>query len=142
MKWYIAVLKKYLVFSGRASRSEYWYFVLFNIIVSAILTAIDIAIGSGTAETTMSADAGASMSVNMGILSGIYSLAVFLPTLAVSIRRLHDTDHSGWWIFINLIPLIGWIIYLVFLVKDSTEGDNRFGPSPKGFGPSPKGLEP
>ncbi len=135
MKWYIAVLKKYLVFNGRASRSEYWYFVLFNIIVSAILTAIDIAIGSGTAETAMSADAGASVSVNAGVLSLVYALAVFLPGLGVTIRRLHDTDHSGWWIFINLIPLIGGIIFLIFLVKDSTEGDNRFGPSPKGLEP-------
>lgn len=135
MNWYIAVLKKYLVFSGRASRSEYWYFVLFNIIVSAILTAIDIAIGSGTAETAMSGDAGVSMSVNMGILSGIYSLAVLLPSLGVSVRRLHDTNHSGWWLLIAFIPVIGAIVLLVFLVKDSDEGDNRFGSSPKGLAP-------
>ena len=136
MKWYIAVLKKYVLFNGRASRSEYWFFVLFNIIVSSILMAIDVAIGMGTAETSVSADAGASVSFNGGILSAVYALAVFLPGLGVTIRRLHDTDHSGWWVFINLIPIVGPIIFLVFLVKDSTEGDNRFGSSPKGLEPN------
>lgn len=129
-------MKKYVVFDGRASRSEYWFFVLFNIIVSSVLLAIDVAIGMGTAETSVSADAGASVSVNGGILSLVYALAVMLPGLGVTIRRLHDTDHSGWWIFINLIPIVGPIIFLVFLVKDSVEGDNRFGSNPKGLEPS------
>lgn len=136
MKWYIAVLKKYVVFEGRASRSEYWFFVLFNIIVSSVLLAIDVAIGMGTAETSVSADAGASFSVNGGILSLVYALAVILPGLGVTIRRLHDTDHSGWWVFINFIPIVGPIIFLVFLVKDSNEGNNRFGSNPKGLEPS------
>jgi uncharacterized membrane protein YhaH (DUF805 family) len=135
MNWYIAVLKKYVVFSGRASRSEYWYFVLFSAIVSIILTVIDVMMGSGTADTSVSADAGMAMSVNMGWLSGIYSLGVLLPSLGVLFRRLHDTDHSGWWILISLIPLIGAIVLLVFLVKDSTPGNNEYGPSPKGIQP-------
>ncbi len=131
MSWYIEVLKKYVVFSGRARRAEYWYFVLFNTIIGAVLLAIDIAMGSGSAESTMSGDAGMAMNASLGILSGIYSLAVFLPGLAVLIRRLHDTDHSGWWIFITLIPIIGAFILLYFLVKDSTPGVNQYGSNPK-----------
>ena len=131
MNWYIGVLKKYVVFSGRATRSEYWYFTLFNIIITVILMGIDIAMGSGSAESTVSGDAGVAMNMNAGILTGIYGLAVFLPGLAVLFRRLHDTDHSGWWIFISLIPLIGAIVLLVFLVKDSTPGENQYGSNPK-----------
>jgi uncharacterized membrane protein YhaH (DUF805 family) len=131
MSWYIEVLKKYVVFSGRASRSEYWYFALFSTIISIILTMIDVSMGSGAAETAMSGDAEMAMSVNMGWLSGIYSLAVLLPSLGVSIRRLHDTDHSGWWLLIAFIPLIGAIVLLVFMVKDSTAGNNEYGPNPK-----------
>ena len=131
MSCYIEVLKKYVVFSGRSRRAEYWYFVLFNTIITAVLVAIDIAMGSGSAESTMSGDAGVAMNMSLGILSGIYSLAVLLPGLAVLIRRLHDTDHSGWWIFISLIPIIGSFILLYFLVKDSTPGANQYGSNPK-----------
>jgi uncharacterized membrane protein YhaH (DUF805 family) len=132
MNWYIAVLKKYVLFSGRATRSEYWYFALFNTIIIMILTGIDVAMGTGSAESTMSsADGGMAMSANMGVLSGIYSLAVLLPSIGVAIRRLHDTDHSAWWLFITLIPIIGAIILLVFLVKDSTPSENQYGPNPK-----------
>jgi uncharacterized membrane protein YhaH (DUF805 family) len=131
MSWYIEVLKKYVVFSGRSRRAEYWYFVLFNTIITAILLAIDIAMGSGAADSTMTGDAGVAMNASLGILSGIYSLAVLLPGLAVLIRRLHDTDHSGWWIFISLIPIIGSFILLYFLVKDSTPGANQYGSNPK-----------
>jgi uncharacterized membrane protein YhaH (DUF805 family) len=112
MSWYIQVLKKYVVFSGRARRKEYWYFVLFNLIISLILSLIDWAIG-------------------MNILATIYGLAVLLPSLGVSVRRLHDTGRSGWWIFIGLIPLVGAIILLVFFVIDSQPGENKYGPSPK-----------
>ncbi len=73
-----------------------------------------------------------SSSSNIGLLSGIYSRAVIIPTLAVAVRRLHDTDRSGWWILISLVPLIGSIVLLVFYVMDSTPGQNRFGPNPKG----------
>jgi uncharacterized membrane protein YhaH (DUF805 family) len=132
MNWYIAVLKKYVVFSGRATRSEYWYFVLFSTIISMVLIGIDVAMGTGSAESTMSsADGGMAMSANMGVLSGLYSLAVLLPSIGVAVRRLHDTDHSAWWIFIALIPIIGGIVLLIFLVKDSTPGENQYGPNPK-----------
>ncbi len=119
MNWYIEVLKKYTEFSGRSRRKEYWYFALFNTIVSIILIAIDGMVG------TLNMEAG------YGVFSTIYSLAVFLPTLGVAIRRLHDIGKSGWWIFIGFIPLIGAIVLIVFFVKDSQPGDNQYGPNPK-----------
>jgi uncharacterized membrane protein YhaH (DUF805 family) len=119
VSWYLEVLKKYAVFSGRARRAEYWYFVLFNIIVAIVLSLIDTLLG--TFDFVQ----------GVGLLSGLYSLAVLIPTLAVTVRRLHDVDRSGWWIFINLIPLIGTIVLLVFALTDGTPGSNRYGPNPK-----------
>ena len=119
MSWYLEALKKYAVFSGRSRRMEYWYFVLFNIIVGVVLALIDMLIGTFSAMS------------NIGLLSGIYSLAVLIPTLAVMVRRLHDIDRTGWWILINLIPLIGTIVLLVFALTPGTPGSNRYGPDPK-----------
>ncbi len=119
MSWYLEVLKKYAVFGGRARRREYWYFVLFNLIISIVLTGIDGMTGSLSAQT------------GLGLLSGIYSLAILIPSIAVSVRRLHDTDRSGWWLFIVLVPLVGAIILLVFAVQDSKPGANQFGENPK-----------
>ena len=119
MSWYLEALKKYAVFSGRARRTEFWYFVLFNIIVTIVLSVIDRLIGTFS---------GAS---NIGILSGIYGLAVLIPTLAVTVRRLHDIDRTGWWILLGLIPLIGTIVLLVFYLTPGTPGSNRYGPDPK-----------
>ncbi|NIP38185.1 MAG: DUF805 domain-containing protein [Candidatus Dadabacteria bacterium] len=120
MSWYLAALKKYGVFDGRSRRKEYWFFALFNFIISSVLTAI---------ESTLGFVAGGQ---GVGILSGLYALAVLIPGLAVTIRRLHDTGHSGWWIFINLIPLIGFLVFLYYMVKDSDPGQNEYGPNPKG----------
>ena len=120
VSWYLEALKKYAVFHGRSRRAEYWYFVLFNLIVAIVLAAIDSLLGTFSSAQ------------NIGLLSGIYSLAVLIPTLAVTIRRLHDIDRSGWWILINLVPLIGTIVLLVFALMDGTPGDNRYGPNPKG----------
>lgn len=113
MEWYINVLKNYATFSGRARRKEYWMFALFNIIVGIVLIIIDYIIGTYFA------------------LYGLYCLGIILPSLAVSVRRLHDVNKSGWWIFISLIPLIGGIWLLVLFVTDGTAGDNQYGPSPK-----------
>lgn len=124
MNYYFSVLKKYAVFNGRARRAEYWYFVLFNAIVSIILGILGKAIGvfNVTIGTVGS---------EMNILSIIYGLAVFLPGLAVCVRRLHDTGKSGWMVLINLIPLIGQIWILVLIIKDSTPGENEYGSNPK-----------
>ena len=118
MNWYFQVLKKYAVFDGRAERSEYWYFVLFNVIIGCVLGLIE-----GLVGITPEAD--------YSVLAIIYTLAVLLPTIGVSIRRLHDTGHSGGWLFINLIPFIGGIILFIFFVSNSQEGTNQYGPSPK-----------
>ena len=120
MSYYLEALKKYAVFSGRSRRAEYWYFVLFNIIVGVVLALIDGLIGTTTGVA------------NVGILSGIYGLAILIPSLAVTVRRLHDIDRTGWWIFINLIPLIGPIVLLVFAVTPGTPGNNQYGPNPQG----------
>lgn len=118
MNWYIKVLKNYAVFSGRARRKEYWMFVLFHFIISFVLALIDNFIGTGY-------EAGG------GIISSLYALAVFIPSLAVSVRRLHDIGKSGWWLLIGFIPLIGIIWLLILHATDSDYGDNKYGPNPK-----------
>src|SRR5918998_3267591 len=112
MGWYLEALKKYAVFSGRSRRKEYWYFVLFNLIVSLVLSAIDALLGTFS-------------SANVGLLGGIYGLAVLIPSIAVSVRRLHDIDRTGWGGLISLVPLVGWIVLFIFHVQDSTPGPNR-----------------
>ena len=119
MNWYLEVLKKYAVFSGRARRKEYWFFVLFNIIIGLALTFIDFSTGLYDVES------------EIGLLSSLYSLAVLVPSIAVTIRRLHDTSRTGWWFLIAFVPIIGVIVLLVFMVFDSTPGDNQYGPNPK-----------
>lgn len=114
MEWYLAALKKYAVSRGRARRKEYWYFVLFNFLISLVLGFIDGFLGL-TAEGS-----------GFGVLSGIYSLAVFVPGIAVAVRRLHDTGRSGWWMLIGLIPIVGAIILLVFFVSGSQPGKNQY----------------
>jgi len=119
MNWYISVWKKYAVFSGRATRSEYWYFVLINMAISIILVSIDKNIADG------------------GILYTIYSIAIIIPSVAVAARRLHDTDRTGWWQLILFIPIIGFIVLIIFLVQDSKPYENKYGPNPKGLDLNP-----
>jgi len=118
MEYYKTVLKKYAVFDGRARRMEYWMFVLFSAIVSIVLSIVD-------AMLSLNAPGG------FGLLSGLYSVAVLIPSIAVAVRRLHDTNRSGWWIFIGIIPVLGWVALIVFMFLDSTPGDNKYGPNPK-----------
>ena len=110
-------LAKYVVFSGRARRSEYWWFALFSFLVSLVASILDFILDTDYARGT-------------GLIGTIASLALLLPSLAVAIRRLHDTSRTGWWILIGLIPIIGWIVLLVFYVQDS-HADNQYGPNPK-----------
>lgn len=116
MNWFMAALKKYAVFSGRAQRAEYWYFLLFYLIIYVGLAIVDSLLGMS----------------EIGLLSLIFSLAMIVPSLAVSVRRLHDVDRTGWWVLFAFIPLIGFIVLLVFTVQDGTPGENRFGSNPKG----------
>ena len=118
MNWYLQALKKYADFSGRARRREYWVFVLFNIIISIVLSICDVFLGTY------------SQAASIGILAGIYSLAVLIPGIAVTVRRLHDTGRSGWWILIVLVPIVGWIVLLIFMLLDS-QPQNAYGASPK-----------
>jgi uncharacterized membrane protein YhaH (DUF805 family) len=108
--------RNYVGFAGRASRSEFWYWMLFSVLVSIAASIIDLGLVSG----------------NTTVLSSIWSLAAFLPSLAVGVRRLHDTDRSGWWWLICFIPLVGIIVLIVFWCLEGTPGPNRFGPDPLG----------
>jgi uncharacterized membrane protein YhaH (DUF805 family) len=118
MSWYLEVLKKYAVFNGRARRKEYWMFCLFNMIISIALGVVAGLIGMVAG-------------INLSFLTAIYSLAVLIPCITVSVRRLHDTNRSGWWLLIILVPFIGLIALLVFTIQDSHSGENQYGANPK-----------
>jgi uncharacterized membrane protein YhaH (DUF805 family) len=118
MKWYFETLRKYAVFAGRARRREYWMFELWHALILVALFVIDI-------------KASASGHDQRAVLTGLYILVTALPAFAGSVRRLHDTNHSGWAILIGLIPLVGQFVLLRFLIKDGDPGVNRFGPNPK-----------
>jgi len=114
MSWYITVLKKYAVFSGRARRKEYWMFSLFNTIVSFALGLVLGFIGGLTGVGSTLANIG----------SALYALGTIVPSIAVAVRRMHDSGRSGWWL---LVPVAN----LIFLFVDSQEGENEYGPNPK-----------
>ena len=119
MSWYLKVLKKYATFSGRARRREYWLFFLVSILITFVLAIIDVGTGQFDEE------------VGYGLLSTVYSVAVLLPGIAVSVRRLHDIGRTGWWLLVAFVPLLGALILLVFMLSDGQAGDNPYGPSPK-----------
>ena len=110
--------QKYVTFKGRARRSEYWWFCLLNFIVSIVTLVLDYQMDTINIE------------VGLGALSGLYTLIVFLPGLAVSVRRLHDTGHSGWLYLLLIIPILGSLFLLYFFVSDSAPEENRYGKSP------------
>ncbi|MTG96767.1 MULTISPECIES: DUF805 domain-containing protein [Myroides] len=113
MEWYLKVIKEhYADFNGRARRQEYWMFTLINILVSLVLAVVDYVLGTG-------------------FIGSIYSLAVLLPGLAVSVRRLHDLGKSGWLLLLALIPLVGAIILLVWFATEGNAGSNEYGKDPK-----------
>jgi uncharacterized membrane protein YhaH (DUF805 family) len=117
MGWYLEVLKKYATFDGRAHRTEFWMFVLVNIVISIGLNIVDAVIGTNG-------------EYGGGVLSSIYSLAVLIPTLAVGARRLHDIGKSGWWQLIALIPIVGAIVLIVWFATKGKGGANEHGPNP------------
>jgi uncharacterized membrane protein YhaH (DUF805 family) len=119
MNWYLKALKNYVGFSGRARRKEYWMFILFNAIFSCAAIMLDYIFGTAFGG------------IWFGLFYILYYLAVFLPALAVLIRRLHDIEKSGWFMFISLVPVIGSIWLIVLLCKDGTVGENKYGANPK-----------
>jgi uncharacterized membrane protein YhaH (DUF805 family) len=118
MEWAILPLKRYAQFTGRSRRKEYWMFVLLMFVAGIVASILDGILGLKGAGL-------------YGPLSLILMLGVLIPSIAVGIRRLHDTDRSGWWILIALIPLVGAIILIVFYATDGTNGSNQYGPDPK-----------
>jgi uncharacterized membrane protein YhaH (DUF805 family) len=115
-----SAFRQYATFSGRARRSEYWWFFLFTFLVSLVAALVDAVLGTD--------DLGGS---GWGLIEVLAFLPLFLPGLAVGARRLHDIDRTAWWLLIGLIPVVGVIVLLVFFVFDSTPGPNQYGPSPK-----------
>lgn len=117
IEYYIQAFQKYGQFSGRSTRSEYWWFYLVTVAVTILASILDMA-----------------LSIPFVSLSTIYFLVSFIPNLSIQIRRLHDVDKSGWYMLLNFVIIIGWIWLLVLNIKDSTTGDNKYGPNPKGIG--------
>ena len=115
--WAMRPLHKYADFSGRAPRAVYWWFYLMVIIGYFVASILDSVVGTG------------GMMRSFGVLTMIVMLGLLLPSIAAGVRRLHDTDRSGWWLLIAIIPLIG-LVLIYFLVLEGTKGDNRFGPDP------------
>lgn len=124
MKWVMAVLKKYAVFTGRARRKEFWMFYLFIFVGVIVAIILDNVLGT-TIESMRYKGMG------YGLFTILVYLAILIPTLAVVVRRLHDIGKSGWWICIGFIPLIGSIWLIVLLATDSQPGENQYGPNPK-----------
>ncbi|WP_323100212.1 DUF805 domain-containing protein [Intrasporangium sp. YIM S08009] len=115
MEWYTKVLQNYVGFSGRARRTEFWMFALFNAIIAGVLNVLWRVTDVGVFYW----------------LYVLYAVAVFLPSLAVGVRRLHDTNRSGWWILIGLIPIVGAIVLIVFYATEGNRGANQYGEDPK-----------
>jgi uncharacterized membrane protein YhaH (DUF805 family) len=113
VNWYLAVLKKYSEFSGRARRTEFWMFMLFNLIIGVALNVVEMIVGTG------------------GLLGILYGLAMLVPALAVGTRRLHDTARSGWWQLLAIVPILGLIVLIVFWAQEGQKGANAHGPDPK-----------
>ena len=119
MEEFITCIDKYADFNGRARRREYWMFYLWNLIFSFAISIV-IAILNGIFRTWI-----------FNIFSAIYIIALIIPSLAVLVRRLHDTNKSAWWLLISLVPIVGEIVLFVFVLLDSDSGTNNYGPNPK-----------
>lgn len=113
MNHFFGALKKYADFSGRARRQEYWMFILFYIIFTVVIGLVDNLLGIP------------------GILSGIFALALLLPSLAIGARRLHDTNRTGWWLLMYFLPVVGPVVILIFTILEGDQNENRFGSDPK-----------
>lgn len=120
MNYFLEALGKYAVFSGRARRSEYWFFVLFTCLIGIAFASLGLFIANVSGGPPTLAE----------YLVDLFSLVIFIPSLAVSVRRLHDIGMNGWWVLLNFVPL-GGLVLLVLFCQDSQAGDNIYGPNPK-----------
>jgi uncharacterized membrane protein YhaH (DUF805 family) len=118
--FYGLAFRQYANLRGRSTRPEYWWFAIVNALVLGLLVALDGALGWIEAGQ------------DFGLLSGVYTVIVLMPAIAVGVRRLHDRNASGWWLLLSVIPLLGSVILFFMLVTPGTMGSNRFGPDPKG----------
>jgi uncharacterized membrane protein YhaH (DUF805 family) len=139
MEYMLMPLRRYAEFTGRSRRKEFWMFALLNFIVYAVIMALMFALGAGASMEDAAAGNYGAMFGGVGLLIGVWGLAVLVPSIAVSVRRLHDRDMSGWWylgfIVASFIPILGIITsigFLVLMLLPGTPGENRFGPDPKG----------
>ncbi|MDE2405222.1 MAG: DUF805 domain-containing protein [Sphingomonadales bacterium] len=129
MEWMLLPYRRYAEFSGRSRRMEFWMWALFCFLVGL---AIDLVFGRPVYSYGATAFSFSStLGTTGGMLHGLFNLVNFIPGLAVSVRRLHDIDRSGWWLLLWLVPILGWIVLLVFFCLDSNSGPNRFGADPK-----------
>lgn len=119
MSWFVMALKNCATFSGRARRKEYWMFFLWVILIALGLTILDLVIGTYNHES------------GAGLLSGVFSLAILVPYISLNARRLHDIGKSGWMQLLFLIPLVGFVLWIVWMVTDGERETNKYGPSPK-----------
>ncbi|EGA88925.1 hypothetical protein GPDM_12916 [Planococcus donghaensis MPA1U2] len=120
MKEFLDVFKKTLDFKSRSRRKEYWMFILWTTIISVVLSIIEII-------------AGLEIAPDIGLLSTIFTLVILIPSISVTVRRLHDIGRTGWWLLLSFIPILGWIALFVFTLLDSESGSNKYGSNPKEF---------
>jgi uncharacterized membrane protein YhaH (DUF805 family) len=128
MHWYFEALRKYAVFSGRSLRAEYWVFFVVNFVVYLAALFLDIMAGTFSKE------------MSLGLASGVYALFVLLPSIAVSFRRLHDTNRSAWWLLLAIIPILGPLALFVIYCLEGTPGDNKYGADPSAEDIEPPAL--
>lgn len=132
LNWMLMPYRRYAEFSGRSRRKEYWMFALFYILVSI---AIDTVFGTPSYQRTgFFMGFSTELTGTGGIIHNIFGLASFIPSLAVSVRRLHDQDRSGWLLLLVFLPILGWFALFVLMCLDGTRGRNRYGPDPKNPG--------
>ncbi|MGH9535257.1 MAG: DUF805 domain-containing protein [Terriglobales bacterium] len=126
MSWYLQAIRQYATFNGRARRKEYWFFELFCCLITLGMLLVGFAMSAGYPPAVARGVRGGTMALYI-----LFDLAMLLPGLAVSVRRLHDTGRNGLWLLISMVPLVGGIVLLVFFLLDSDPGTNSFGPNPK-----------
>ncbi|MEP3227177.1 MAG: DUF805 domain-containing protein [Parasphingorhabdus sp.] len=118
MEWMLLPLKRYAEFNGRSRRKEYWMFFLFSFLVGLVATLLDVVVLGFSVEDN-------------GPVNAVMSLALLVPSLAVGVRRLHDTDRSAWWLLLIFVPILGWIMLLIFFCSNGDSGTNGYGVDPK-----------